>query len=377
MEIQDKDHTPPTDNIEPITEIYEADPELAAGFEGPPGLVGCIIKETTPLTPQERTIALALPLNPIPDSSSSSTIQSQGPEDPTQTSIFATFTRIADTVIKILVDRGSMVNAVAADFVLALRLTPEVHPLPYKAMWINDLSLSVMHRCLVPLRVASYGVDIWCDIFPMGVGSILLGQPWLYDFDVAQYGRANRCIFYFGGSKQVWQPYILPLRNAEPPSSDPNNRRSSLQHIGLVSACQFIKGLEDNAPMWPVQVKTKESAGAAEGFLAFLHDYSNIFSAELPDQLPPERTIQHFIDFIPRASLPNLPPLSAKPLTKRRASAANRGTASSRLHPGKSQPVCSPRPPRTQEGRLLAAVRRLSGDQSHHGTLSIPHPPHR
>ena len=249
VEIQDEDHTPPTDVTEPVTEVYEADPELAAGFEGPPGLVGCIVKETTPLTPLERTIALALPLNPIPDNSSLPTKQSQGPEDPTRTSIFATFTRIADTVIKILVDSGSVVNAVAAASVPALGLTPEVHPLPYKAMWINDLSLAVTHRCLVPLRVASYEADIWCDILPMGVGSILLGRPWLYDFDVAQYGRANKCVFYFGGSKQVWQPYIPPLRNAEPPSSGPDNRRPSLQHIGLVSVRQFVKGLEENAPM--------------------------------------------------------------------------------------------------------------------------------
>ena len=143
VEIQDEDHTAPTDIIEPITEIYKADPELVAGFEGSLGLVGCIIKETTPLTPLERTIALALPLNLTPDSSSSSATQSQGPEDPTQTSIFATFTRIANIVIKILVDSGSVVNAVAAASVAALGLTPEVHPLPYKAMWINDLSLSV------------------------------------------------------------------------------------------------------------------------------------------------------------------------------------------------------------------------------------------
>ena len=44
----------------------------------------------------------------------------------------------------------------------------------------------------------------------MGVGSVMLGQPWLFDRDVAQYGRTNRCIFYFGGSKHVLQPFIPP-----------------------------------------------------------------------------------------------------------------------------------------------------------------------
>ena len=307
VEIQDEDHTPPGDTTDSITEVYEAHPELAAGFEGPPGLVGCIIKETIPLTSRERTIALAIPLNPIHGSSTTKASQSQGSEDPNRTSILSTFTRIADTVIKILVDTGSVVNAVAAASVPALRLTPEVHPLPYKAMWINDLSLAVTHRCLVPLRVAGYSADIWCDVLPMGVGSVLLGRPWLYDFDVAQYGRANHCVFYFGGNKQVWQPYVSPFRPADPQVIVQENQKSSPQHTDLVSTLQFIKGLEDNAPMWAIQVRTKDTTATAESFPAFLHDFADVFPTELPDQLPLERTIQHFIDFIPGASLPNLP----------------------------------------------------------------------
>ena len=45
VEIHDDEHPPPPDVMEPTTEIYEADPELAAGFEGPSELMGCIIKE--------------------------------------------------------------------------------------------------------------------------------------------------------------------------------------------------------------------------------------------------------------------------------------------------------------------------------------------
>ena len=297
----------PYDATESITEVYEADPELATGFEGPPGLVRCIIKETIPLTFLECTIALALPLNLTPGSSTTASNRSQGTEDPICTSIFSTFTRIADSVIKILVDSGSVVNAVAAASVPALGLTPEVHLLPYKAMWINDLSLVVTHRCLVPLRVAGYGADIWCDVLPMGVGSVLLGWPWLYNFVVAQYGRANRCVFYFGGNKHIWQPYVSPSRGDDPQVTVPENRIPSPQRIGLVSARQFIKGLENDAPMWAVQVRTKATIVVAESYPTFLHEFADVFPTELLDQLPPARTIQHFIDFIPGASLPNLP----------------------------------------------------------------------
>ena len=260
-----------------------------------------------PLTSLERTIALAVPLDLTPEGSYSSSDPTQPLEDPIRTTIFSTFTKIADTVIKVLVDSGSVVNAVAAASVPALGLAPEVHPLPYKAMWINDLSLAVTHRCLVPLRVGGYGAEIWCDVFPMGVASILLGMPWLYDFDVAQYGRANHCVFFFDGSKQVWKPFIPPSKVEEPQLSVLVNWSPMPQRIGLVSARQFIKGLDHDALMWAVQVRTKVATNATEGYPAFLQNFADVFPTELPDQLPPEREIQHFIDFIPGASLPNLP----------------------------------------------------------------------
>ena len=162
--------------------------------------MGCIIKEIFPLTPLERTIALAILQNATPGDPLAIPPPAQSNEDPIRTSIFSTFTKIADSFIKILVDSGSVVNAVAAASVQAIALQPEIHPAPYRAMWINEVSILIMHRCLVPLRVAGYGAEVWCDVLPMGVGSILLNRPWLYDFDVTQYERANRCVFYFGGS---------------------------------------------------------------------------------------------------------------------------------------------------------------------------------
>ena len=141
----------------------------------------------------------------------------------------------------------------------------------------------------------------------MGVGSVLLSRPWLYDYDVAQYGRANRCVFYFGGNKHVWKPYIPVRPDDESSTVECEARNPPLPLLGLVTARQFIKGLESDAPLWAVQVRTKEAAELTEGFPTFLREFAPIFPAELPETLPPDRTIQHFIDFIPGASLPNLP----------------------------------------------------------------------
>ena len=269
--------------------------------------MGCIIKETSPLTPLECTIALARPLNTTPGGPLPTSPPAQGTEDPIRTAIFSTFTKIANSVIKILVESGSVVHAVAAASISALGLRPEIYPLPYKAMWINDASLSVTHRCLVPLRGAGYGAEVWCDCLPMGVDNVLLSRPWLYDFDVAQYRRANHCVFYFGGNKHIWQPYIPLNQNDEPSATESTVRRPTHPLLGLVTARKFVKGLENDAPVWAVQVRTKVTATPVDGYPTFLQEFADVFPAELTESLPPDRNIQHFIDFIPGASLPNLP----------------------------------------------------------------------
>ena len=126
---------------------------------------------------------------------------------------------------------------------------------------------------------------------PHGRGSVLLGRPWLYDFDVAQYGRANRCVFYFGGTKHVWQPYVSTSRADESSAAESTARSQAPPLLGLVTAHQFIKGLENDAPMWAVQVRTKVSTAPADSCPAFLREFVDIFPTELPEMLPPDRTI--------------------------------------------------------------------------------------
>ena len=276
--------------------------------------MGCIIKETCPLTPLECTIAFAKPLNTNPRDPGPTPPQLLGADDPLRTAIFSTFTKIANSIVKILVDSGSVVNAVTAASIPALELRPERHPTPYKAMWINEASLAITHRCLLPLRVAGYAAEIWCDVLPMGVGSILLGRPWLYDYDVAQYGKANRCVFYFEGNKHIWQPYILQSQNDGSTTIESPAQRPTPPLLGLVTARQFVKGLESDTPMWAIQVRSKVTEIVEEGYPAFLQEFANVFSKELTESLPPDCDIQHFIDLIPGASLPNLPHYRLNPV---------------------------------------------------------------
>ena len=309
VEIQDDEQLSPPRPDDVPAEIYEADPELAQAFQGSPSVVGCIIKEKTTITIAEYSHAIAAPLGTMLSGPSSGGEEEARPitEDPLRSSIFSTFTKIGPTVVKILVDSGSVVNAVAAASVHALGLHPRLHPRPYKAMWINEASLAVTKRCVVPLKVAGYQEDVWCDILPMGVGSVLLGRPWLYDRDVAQYGRTNCCTFYFGGIRQVWQPFIPPTQAIPAPAGAPELEPTPIQHLGIVSARQFLQGIEEDAPMWVIQVRTKTTFPHSGDLPNFLQEFAAVFATESPAAVPPDRAIQHFIDFVPGSTLPNLP----------------------------------------------------------------------
>ena len=49
-----------------------------------------------------------------------------------------------------------------------------------------------------------------------------------------------------------------------------------------------------------------------------LQEYADVFPKEVPPGLPPKRGIEHQIDLVPGAPLPNRPPYRANPRTRRK-----------------------------------------------------------
>ena len=105
-----------------------------------------------------------------------------------RTNILQTLVKIGDKVCKIIIDSRSCVNAISHKAVKTLGLHPVPHPSPYKVSWIDSTSIPIKSRCQVQLQLQSYQNRVWCDVVPMGVSSIILGRPWLYDHDATLYG---------------------------------------------------------------------------------------------------------------------------------------------------------------------------------------------
>ena len=126
--------------------------------------------------------------------------QSKESDDWKRNTVFQTFVKCGITNYKVIIDNGSQINAVSSKLVSLLGLKLVAHPKPYKVSQVDDSSITIKNRCPVPIYILSYKAQISCDVIPMDVGHIILGQPWIYDLDVTLYSRSNPCSFMHNGT---------------------------------------------------------------------------------------------------------------------------------------------------------------------------------
>lgn len=139
----------------------------------------------------------------------------------------------------------------------------------------------------------------------MDVGHIILGRPWLFDLDVTIYGRSNSCSFVFNGKKIHLNP--LPPKPVSPLDTKKSGERKGLH---IISPTEFEHALAGDSIVFAVvvvEVPVIPPAAAAVEVQSLLQEFQDVFPEDLPDQLPPLRDIQHAIDLVPGAVLPNLP----------------------------------------------------------------------
>ena len=78
------------------------------------------------------------------------------------------------------------------------------HSQPYKASWVNSISIDVKNRCLILIQFVTYSDKIWCDVTGCG------RRSWLYDLDVIIYGHLNSYLFVHDEKKVK----LAPLQRA-------------------------------------------------------------------------------------------------------------------------------------------------------------------
>jgi hypothetical protein len=250
--------------------------------------------------------------------------------------LFQTKCVIKERSCRMIIDGGSCNNLASSDMVQKLALTTKPHPHPYYIQWLNNSGKAKVTRLVrINFSIGSYKDIVECDVVPMQACNILLGRPWQFDRDSMHHGRTNQYSFLYHDRKIVLHPMspeaIMQNDVATAAKVQNENNKSDKSvaddknEIKLKGTCLFATKSDIN--------EFNESASIAYALvckdaLISLHDmqhslppaianilqeYSDVFPSEIPAGLPPIRGIEHQIDLIPGASLPNRAPYRTNP----------------------------------------------------------------
>ncbi|XP_024016342.1 uncharacterized protein LOC112089818 [Eutrema salsugineum] len=198
--------------------------------------------------------------------------------------LFHTRCIIMGKTCSMVIDGGSCTNVASQNMVEKLGMQTIKHPHPYNLRWLNNQrQLKVTKQVTVPFKIGRYEDEVLCDVLPMEAGHILLGRPWQFDRKAIHDGFTNKHSFEHQGRKVV----LVPL--------SPHEAVLERQPFILLMFKSTLASTSDSEPELPSRISW------------VLQDYADVFPEDNPGGLPPIRGIEHQIDLVPGASLPNRP----------------------------------------------------------------------
>lgn len=209
--------------------------------------------------------------------------------------IFQSTCTVGGKVCKFVIDSGSCENVVVEEVVKKLGLQTEKHSKPYKLAWLkrgNDIEVS--QRARISFSIGpTYKDQVLCDVVEMDACHLLLGRPWQFDRHSLHDGYTNTYNFLFGGKKIV----LLP---------DKGSVQTIENNANLLTKKKFETEMEESGVVYVLVGKLIDSEHEVPLAVQPLpKGFHEVFPEELPDGLPPLRDMQHQIDLVSGAALPN------------------------------------------------------------------------
>ncbi|KAK8701391.1 hypothetical protein V6N13_019778 [Hibiscus sabdariffa] len=229
--------------------------------------------------------------------------------------IFHTRCNVLDKVCVVIIDSGSCTNVASSVMVDKLGLKTTKHPHPYKLQWLNDGGeFKVTRQVVVPFSIGKYKDEVLCDVVTMDATHLLLEQPWQYDKKAMHDGFTKRYSFMHAGKKITLAP-LTPSQVSEDQASLKKSieaAKSKKKMVVYASSKEIRKCLSSQQSV--LILLFKDSCLLAElpadlhaPIVSLLQEFEDVFPEETPKGLPPLRGIEHQIDFIPGATIPNRP----------------------------------------------------------------------
>ncbi|XP_048630520.1 uncharacterized protein LOC106373165 [Brassica napus] len=251
-------------------------------------------------------------------------VQPKNNEKEQRENLFHSRCLVSKKVCSLIIDGGSCTNVASDTLVWKLGLATRPLSRPFRLEWLNEAGEQyVKEQVTVPITIGRYEDVVVCNVLPMDACHILLGRPWQFDKRAVHDGFTNRHSFDHKGKKitlvpltplEVHQDQIQLKRNRDK-ETKPDEPESSHRNSNFyIKQSQVKRSLYSQKPF--LLLVYKESLMASSSDLApeipselldVLQKYSDVFPDENPKGLPPVRGIEHQIDLVPGASLPNRP----------------------------------------------------------------------
>ena len=214
--------------------------------------------------------------------------------------LFHTRCKIGEKTCNVIVDSGAQTDVISSEAVNKLKLITRDHEEPYKLNWLNDSTgIKVKKQALVSYSIGGFEDERWCDVLPMDACHLLLGRPWQFDHNSEHKGKSNEYLVTTRDGRKV---KLIPL----PPKVAKKEKKKSNY---LVTCNEFEKIVEEHGGGYALVVRAKDtkstSCDNSSSLKELLEEYKDVFPDDLPKGLPPIRGIEHAIDLIPGAPLPN------------------------------------------------------------------------
>ncbi|KAG7564179.1 Reverse transcriptase domain [Arabidopsis suecica] len=222
--------------------------------------------------------------------------------------LFHTRCLVKGKVCSLIIDGGSCTNVASRSMVEKLGLEVLKHPRPYSLQWLNkNGEMSVNERVKVLLSIGKYQDEIVCDILPMDASHILLGRPWQSDQQVLHNGFTNRHTFEHNGQKKTLIPmtphkiYLdqLSMEQRAIKPTEPIDTKGT-NKVGHKNSLLFV--FKET-----LTCSTNPELVLPSKIKLVLQEFNDVFLEDNPIGLPPIRGIEHQIDFVSVAALPNRP----------------------------------------------------------------------
>ena len=276
------------------------------------------------------------------------TLQTKNEYEAQRENIFYTRYYVKDKVFSVIIDGGSCTNVASATMVSKLGLPTILHPKPYKLQWLNNSGeVRVTKQVLVSFQIGKYEDEVLCDVVPMQAGHLLLGRPWQFDRRVKHDGFTNKYSFVLNqrpitlvplSPTQVHEDQMRLQTESEQQKKSGKEREAEekkrekaisdsviegkterKQKNFYAKAKEIKRALFSNQPIIVLLYKEALLNTNAldpvipSSVVSLLQEFDDVFPEDMPPGLPPIRGIEHQIDFVPGASIPNRPAYRSNP----------------------------------------------------------------